>query len=198
MRTRNSQFWSVKILLILLLPVASLSDEARFDGDRFQLTVPNGFFFQQGMAIEGEGVATYIFFRTVESKLPSIIQLSIFPPSPDFNLESTEEVRRACIVGLKQHFSSLKKGRTEFSHSDPTDIEIDGVRGVKATWTAIYESEGLVPNLPEKGVFYVVADAKGFLTIRVGGDESNFTSITLVAVQAIESMGIQKPLAAIH
>jgi len=190
---RTNQLLSVKILLIFLLPTALHSEEVMYDGGRFRLSVPSGFAVQPVLEYEGEGVSTHVFIRPSERKLASIIQVSIFPPNPDIRLETADKIRRACVVGLEQHFSSLKRGRLNFSHSDPEDIDIDGVPGVKSTWIAVYKSPQPAPELPEKGLFYVVADERGFLTVRVAGDERNFSSITQAAAQAIEMMTIEKP-----
>ena len=187
----HSQYALVKILLWVLLPTALLSEETPYDGGQFQILLPKGFVAQP--TLEREGHATHVFMLAVENKLASMIQVSTFPPNPNFEFESYDDIRRACVGGLDQHFTSFKRQRSNFHSSDPEDIEIDGLAGVKATWTADFEGSGLMPKLPEKGVLYVVADELGFLSIRATGDERSFDTITLMATRAIETMTIDRP-----
>ena len=188
---RQSQYSLVKILLTVLLPAALLAEETPYDGGQFQILLPPGFVAQP--TLEREGHATHVFILGIENKLASMIQISTFPPNPNLEFESSDDIRRACLVGLNQHFVSFKRQRSNFHNSDAENIEIDGIAGVKATWTADFEGSGLMPELPEKGILYVVADEFGFLSIRATGDESSFDTTTLRAAKAIDTMTIDRP-----
>ena len=188
---RQSQYSLVRILLTVLLPAALLAEEKPYDGGQFQILVPKGFVAQPTLELEGR--TTHIFILGIENKLASMIQISTFPPNPNLEFESSDDIRRACVVGLDQHFMSFKRQRSNFHSSEPEDIEIDGLAGVRATWTADFEGSGLMPKLPEKGILYVVADEFGFLSIRATGDESSFDTITLRAAKAIDTMTLDRP-----
>ena len=188
---RHSRFSLVKILLAVLLPTALHAEETPYDGGRFRIVIPDGFVAQP--VLEHEGHFTHVFIRGVENKLASMIQVSIFPPNPGLEFESIEDIRRACEVGLEQHFKSFRRQRSNLHHSRPEEIEIDGLAGVKATWTADFKGSGLLPVLPEKGILYVLADESGFLSIRVTGDESSFATVTVSVSRAIQSMTIDRP-----
>ncbi len=185
-----SQFSSAKILLIVLLPITLLSEEVLYDGGQFRLFVPSGFTVQP--ALEYEGGVTHVFIRSIENKLASVIQISIHPPNPNLNFNNDEDIRRACIVGLNQLVTSLKRVRSDLHHSDPQDVEIGGLKGVRATWEANFIGSGILPELPERGVLYVIADENGLLSMRASGDERDFDAITLEAAEAIETMSINR------
>jgi hypothetical protein len=187
----HRQYSLVKILLWVLLPTALLAEETPYDGGQFQILLPKGFVSQQ--TLERDGFATHVFILTVENKLASMIQVSTFPPNPDLEFESPDDIRQACVRGLNQHFMSLKRQRSNFDNSEPEDVEIDGLVGVRATWTTDFEGSGLMPKLTEKGVLYVVADELGFVSIRATGDGRSFDTITLRATRAIETMTIDRP-----
>lgn len=187
----QSQYSLFKILLAILLPTALLAEETPYDGGQFQILIPEGFVAQP--ILEREGHTTHIFILAIENRLASMVQISTFPPNPSLEFENSDDIRRACVIGLDQHFMSLKRQRSNFQYSGPKNIEIDGLAGVKATWTADFEGSGLMPKLPEKGILYVVADDFGFLSIRATGDESSFDTITLRAAKAIDTMTIDRP-----
>lgn len=188
---RHNRLSLVKILFAVLLPAAVHAEETPYDGGRFQILIPDGFVAQP--VLEYEGQVTHVFIRGFENKLASMIQISIFPPNPELESESIEYILRACEVGLDQHFKSFRKQRSNLHHSRAEEIEIDGLAGVKATWTADFEGSGLLPVLPEKGILYVVADEYGFLSMRVTGDESSFATVTVSASRAVQSMNIDRP-----
>lgn len=173
-----------------VLPTALHAEEMLYDGGEFQILLPEGFVAQP--VLEVEGGSTHVFIRGFENKLASMIQITIFPPNPELEAESIEELRRACEIGLDQLFESFKRVRSNLRRSGPEEIEIDGLAGVKATWTADFEGSGLLPVLPEKGILYVIADEFGFISMRATGDENSFTTITVRAAKAIQTMNIDR------